>query len=75
MARRSIDPGEELTLDYLINNEGGDSWACLCGAARCRGRTGVSFFDLPPMFRREYAPLLAPWFIRRNAERLDELPD
>lgn len=71
VARRAIAVGEELTFDYLINNAGGDSWPCHCGAARCRGETGTSFFALPEAIRREYAPLLAPWFTHRHADRLE----
>ncbi len=37
IALRDIDAGSELCLDYLINNPGGDSWRCHCGAGRCRG--------------------------------------
>lgn len=70
VARRELAAGEEVTLDYLINNPGGNSWACDCRADRCRGKTGKSFFDLPESFRREYEPLLAPWFQARFAERL-----
>ena len=71
-ARRPIASGEELTVDYLINNPGGDSWTCRCGTARCRGSTGDSFFTLPSEIQREYLPLLAPWFRRRFAGRLGE---
>ena len=73
VARRGIDAGSELTLDYLINNPGGDSWPCRCGAARCRGETGRSFFDLPTEIQREYLPLLAPWFRERYGDRLEHL--
>ena len=72
-ARRAIKPGEEITVDYLINNAGGDSWACNCGAGRCRGVTRRSFFDLPVDIQREYLPLLAPWFEERFAERVAQL--
>ena len=70
LARRVIARDEEITVDYLVNNPGGDSWPCRCGAARCRGKTGTSFFDLPSAFQREYLPLLAPWFRERFAERV-----
>lgn len=70
VARRAIRAGEELTLDYLIDNPGGDSWPCRCGAARCRGETGTSFFELPEPFRREYRPLLSDWFVARYGHRL-----
>ena len=69
-ARRDIQSGEEITVDYLINNPGGDSWPCHCGSDRCRGETGISFFHLPIEIQREYVPLLAPWFSRRFADRL-----
>ncbi len=73
IARRSIEVGEEITVDYLINNPGGDSWECTCGTERCRGKTGVSFFDLPLDIQREYYPLLAPWFLSHHTSRLAQL--
>jgi SET domain-containing protein len=73
VARREISAGCELTLDYLINNAGGDSWPCHCGATRCRGKTGISFFTLPREVQREYHPLLAPWFVERYSQELDHL--
>jgi uncharacterized protein len=37
-ARRPIDPGEELTIDYATHSGApGFSMACACGAPRCRG--------------------------------------
>jgi hypothetical protein len=73
VARRGIAADGELTLDYLINNAGGDSWPCHCGAARCRGKTGRSFFTLPPEIQREYRPLLAAWFVQRYPRELSDL--
>jgi hypothetical protein len=73
VARRDINPDEEICLDYLINNAGGDSWKCDCQASRCRGMTGRGFFDLPRDVQREYLPLLAPWFTRRFAAQIDAL--
>ncbi len=70
MARRSIGAEEEITVDYLINNAGGDSWECRCGAPRCRGKTAASFFELPVEIQREYYPLLAPWFLRQHPSEL-----
>ncbi len=72
-ARRLICRGEEITVDYLINNPGGDSWACRCGTSRCRGKTGTTFFELPIDFQREYYPLLAEWFRRRFPKEIAEL--
>lgn len=73
IALSDIETNSELTIDYLINNAGGDSWACNCGAARCRGKTGYSFFTLPKAFQREYRPLLAPWFVKRHQQEVEEL--
>jgi len=73
VARRDIEAGSELTLDYLINNPGGDSWPCHCGALRCRGETAHSFFTLQKELQREYYSLLAPWFLERYAEELKQL--
>lgn len=70
---RPIEAGEELTVDYLINNPGGHSWPCHCGSARCRGETGHSFFTLPRALQLEYLPLLAPWFSKRFRDRLSLL--
>jgi len=36
IARRDIEPGEELTYDYNLY-DGEEAIACLCGAKRCRG--------------------------------------
>jgi SET domain-containing protein len=73
VARRDIAPGEEITCDYNINITDGTAWPCHCGAARCRGSTTGDFFLLPPDIQREYLPLLAPWFVRRHAQRLSAL--
>ncbi len=72
-ARRTIKKGAEIKVDYLINNSGGNSWACHCGATRCRGMTGTSFFDLPAEFQREYLPLLLPWFRPQHSQQLASL--
>jgi len=73
VALRAIPAGGEVTIDYLINNGGGDSWPCHCGADRCRGETGLSFFTLPQEIQFEYLPLLAPWFRRRYADQVERL--
>jgi len=75
VARRDIATGGEVTLDYNINITGGDAWPCRCGAARCRGATTGDFFLLPEAIQREYRPLLADWFVRAHAERLQRLAD
>jgi len=70
VARRDIRAGDEITCDYSINVTGGDSWPCRCGADRCRGTVVGDFFALPPETQLEYRPLLADWFVRRHAGRL-----
>ena len=73
VARRDIEAGEEMTCDYNINITAGTAWPCACGANRCRGIVAGDFFLLPPELQREYRPLLADWFIRRNRERIESL--
>ena len=73
VAINDIVPDTELTLDYLINNAGGDSWPCHCGVSRCRRQTCTSFFDLPETIQREYYPFLATWFRERFAGQLAHL--
>lgn len=73
VARRPIPAGEEIRLDYLINNSGGESWPCGCSSDRCRGMTSVSFFTIPPEQQRDYLPLLADWFIARHSVEIARL--
>lgn len=73
VARRDIAAGDEITCDYNVNITNGTAWPCRCGAARCRGEVAGEFFHLPVEWQREYRPLLADWFVRRNRERLAEL--
>ena len=73
-ARRPIGKGTEISVDYLINNPGGDSWPCLCGSSRCRNKTGTSFFELPLQFQTEYYPLLADWFKVRFHKEIEVFP-
>ena len=73
VARNSIRAGEEITIDYNINIANGTAWPCHCGATRCRGRVVGDFFLLPLEWQREYRPLLADWFVRRNRDRVQAL--
>ena len=75
VARRAIEPGEEVTIDYLVNTHGGSSWRCRCGADRCRGELETSFFALPVELQCEYLPLLEDWFVREHRERVERLED
>jgi len=73
VARRPIAKGDEVTIDYNINVTNGTAWPCGCGAKRCRGEVVGDFFRLPTEWQREYRPLLASWFVRRNRDRIEEL--
>lgn len=73
VARRSIRVGEEITLDYVINTDGGSRWGCTCGADRCRGLLEASFFDLPRELKREYMPFIEDWFAEEHAEEMRRL--
>lgn len=73
VARRPIEPGQEVTLDYLINTHGGSRWRCHCGAERCRGLLEESFFDMPLELQQEYLPLLEDWFAEQHAEAVGQL--
>ncbi len=73
VALRAIAPGTEITIDYNINITGGSEWPCHCGAPRCSGRCVGDFFRLPLEIQREYRPLLASWFVRAHARRLESL--
>jgi uncharacterized protein len=73
VARRAIAPGDEISVDYNINITAGTAWPCNCGATRCRGIVEGDFFHLPREWQREYRPLIADWFVRRNRERVDLL--
>ena len=73
VARRDIAAGEEITCDYNINITNGTAWPCNCGASRCRKVVAGDFFLLPEECQREYRPLLADWFVRRNRDRVEAL--
>ena len=72
-ARRRIEAGEEITVDYNVNLSGGSSWPCNCGTLRCLGETIGDYFRLPEERQIEYLPLLAPWFIERHRDRIEGL--
>jgi len=64
-ARRPIRAGDEITIDYRLNEFDSNSWPCACGAPACTGTVVGSFFALPPERQREYLRY-APTFIRRE---------
>jgi hypothetical protein len=67
-AWRTIEAGEEITVDYRLNALDGDRWPCRCGAAACTGTVEGSFFSMTPERQRLLLPH-APPFIRREAAR------
>lgn len=73
IALRRIEPGQEITLDYVLNTHGGDTWTCSCGSPACRGVLPSSFFELPVAEQLESLPLLDDWFVREHRERVEEL--
>lgn len=75
IARRSIEAGEEITLDYLINTHEGSRWRCNCGTDRCRGLLEASFFELPLELQKEYVVLLEYWFVEQHADAVSRLKE
>jgi uncharacterized protein len=64
VARREIQPGEEITFDYAMRNYSIEHFRsrCLCGAAACRG-TITGWKDLPPHRKAAYQGLIAPYLL------------
>ena len=73
IARRAIEAGEELTLDYALTTTQPD-WAldqsCQCGSALCRGRVTGNDWRLPDVQAR-YAGHFVP-YINKRIRRLHE---
>ena len=72
-ARRDIEPGEELTVDYALFEayEGFvGTWECVCGSTACRGRVTGRDWQIPEL-RRRYAGHFLP-LVARRIERLEE---
>jgi hypothetical protein len=72
-ARREIRAGDEITLDYSIDNWGDITWQCDCGSARCRETIHNDFFRLPLEIQIEYLPYLSQWFKDRFKEQAEDL--
>jgi len=64
-ARRDVDAGEELTVDYAIQS-GYEAWSmpCACGSAGCRGTVTGRDWRVPELQRR-YAGHWSPFLERR----------
>ncbi len=69
VARRNIEPGEEITFDYAMRNFSIEHFPspCLCGAAACRG-TITGWTDLPPDRKAAYQGLIAPYLLDLEQE-------
>ena len=73
VARRDIESGEELTVDYALFEacEGFvGTWECVCGSIGCRGRVTGRDWRMPEL-RRRYAGHFLP-LIGRRIEGLEE---
>jgi hypothetical protein len=62
VARRRIEPGQDLTFDYAMRNFTIDHFPaeCLCGATACRGSV-TGWKDLPADRKAAYGELVAPY--------------
>ena len=66
VAYKPIEPGDEITVDYVIATHNEETLPCTCGADRCRGTIPGSVFGLSDEWLEEYEPLMADWFIAEN---------
>jgi hypothetical protein len=67
VAMRDIEPGEEVTFDYAMQNYkiGYFPSRCLCGSSECRGTVG-GWVDLPEDKRKHYEGYVAPYLLVLN---------
>jgi uncharacterized protein len=69
-ARRTIQPGEELTTDYaVLSDDGGWAMSCACQSSLCRGIIRGDDWaraDLQRRYRGHFAPYLSRRFHRRK---------
>jgi SET domain-containing protein len=68
LALRTIEPGEELAIDYSTN-VGWDGFAmrCSCGSPACRGVIR-SYRYLDPMLKGRYGACVSAFLLERNRE-------
>lgn len=52
VAMRPVEPGEELTTDYVLFDDYDGEMACRCGTAACRGSIGGRDWRRPELQRR-----------------------
>jgi uncharacterized protein len=67
VARQTILPGEEITLDYAMNNYSIEYFpgSCQCGSAICRGSVS-GWKDLPDDRKRAYEGFVAPYLLEAD---------
>ena len=72
VAMVDISPGEEITIDYAMQNYeiGYFPSKCLCGAVECRGEVG-GWKDLPADRRIKYKGFIAPYLLEMDLRKAD----
>lgn len=69
IATKSIRKGQEICVDYSINNDySGVKFKCYCKSKNCRKTYLSRFFNLPKNFRKSICPILILGS-KRNTER------
>jgi uncharacterized protein len=66
VAMRDIAPGEELTTDYALFDDGDESMPCACGTAACRGVIHGQDWRRPEL-QRKYGAYFSTYLTRRFA--------
>jgi hypothetical protein len=72
-AMKEIVKGEEITCDYSLNSDNEGTFACRCGAKRCRKVYVGNYFKLPGEIQIEYLPYLEDWFVDLHKDKIDAL--
>ena len=67
VARRMIMPGEEIAIDYAMNNYSIEYFprSCQCGSEVCRGSVS-GWKDLPDDRKQAYEGLIAPYLLETD---------
>jgi hypothetical protein len=69
LARRTIAPGEEITVDYAMHSYVVEHFPerCLCGATSCRGQI-TGWAALPAERKAAYEGLIAPFLLEMDGQ-------
>ncbi|WP_285505849.1 SET domain-containing protein-lysine N-methyltransferase [Actinokineospora sp. NBRC 105648] len=64
VARRDIEPGEQISFDYAMRNHTVDHFteSCQCGHPDCRGLI-TGWKDLPAQRKTDYTGFIAPYLL------------